>query len=65
MSEERRTNRGRPRYGEPSKPKVIKFSTSLPPDIYARIEKYCEDEERDKAWVIKHAVDEWLKGKGY
>ena len=63
--DEPRTNRGRPRYGDPPKPKVIKFSTSLPPDTYNRIEKYCADEERDKAWVIKHAVDDWLKDRGY
>ena len=65
MSKEGRTIRGRPRMGEDPKPKVIKFSTSLPPDIYDRLEKFCEVDERDKAWVIKHAVDDWLKGRGY
>lgn len=64
MDEERRTKRGRPRYGD-SKQKVIKFSTSLPPDIYERLEKFCADDERDKAWVIKKAVDKWLSEKGY
>lgn len=65
MSEEPRTNRGRPRLGEPSKPKVVKFSTSLPPDVYERLEKFCEDDERDKAWAIKKALDAWLTEKGY
>jgi predicted DNA-binding protein len=45
--------------------KFKKFSTSLPPDIYARLEKYCEDDEREKSWVIKKAVDIWLKDRGY
>ena len=65
MEDEPRTNRGRPRLGAPSKPRVIKFSTSLPPDVYERIERYCADEERDKSWVIKKAVDVWLTEKGY
>ena len=63
--EEPRTNRGRPRLGEPSKPKVVKFSTSLPPDVYERLEKFCEADERDKAWAIKKALDVWLTEKGY
>ena len=63
--DEPRTNRGRPRMGEPKKPSVIKFSTSLPPDLYERLSRYCEDEERDKAWVIKKALDPWLTEKGY
>ena len=65
MSEKPRTNRGRPRLGEPSKPKVVKFSTSLPPDVCERLEKFCEDDERDKAWAIKKALDAWLTEKGY
>ena len=63
MKEDDRPHRGRPRMGEDRKFK--KFSTSLPPDIYARLEKYCEDDEREKSWVIKKAVDIWLKDKGY
>lgn len=62
---EKDTKRGRPRFGREPAPKVVGFSTSLPPDVYARLEKYCEDEERAKAWVISKAVDLWLTGKGY
>lgn len=63
--DEPRTNRGRPRFGDTPKPRVIKFSTSLPPDVYERLEKFCEDDERDKAWAIKKALDKWLTEKGY
>ena len=45
--EEKRTARGRPRLGSPNPNKAVKFSTSLPPDLFARLVKYCEDEERD------------------
>ena len=62
---EKETKRGRPRFGSRPKPKVVPFSTSLDPTIYDRLEKYCEDEERAKAWVIGKAVDSWLTGKGY
>ena len=63
--DEPRTNRGRPRYGDPPKPKAMKFSVSMPPDVYNRLEKFCDDEERDKAWVVRKAVDKWLEEKGY
>ena len=59
------TERGRPRFGDAKKPPVIKFSTSLPPDIFARLDKFCEDEERDRSYAIKKALDVWLKERGY
>ena len=61
---ERDTRRGRPRYGE-DKEKVVKFSASLPPDVYARLEKYCTDEERSKAWALSKAIIPWLEERGY
>jgi hypothetical protein len=63
--EEKRTARGRPRLGSPNPNKAVKFSTSLPPDIFARLVKYCEDEERDKSYAIKKALDPWLSERGY
>jgi predicted DNA-binding protein len=57
--------RGRPRYGDPEKEKVIKFSTSLPPDMYARLEAYCKAEEREKSFAIRKALEVWLKDRGY
>lgn len=65
MPEEKRTMRGRPRYGDPAREKVVKFSTSLPPDIYARLESYCTAEEREKSFAIKKALDVWLKERGF
>lgn len=59
------TLRGRPPYGSEPKEHVVKFSTSLPPDLYERLEKYCADDERDKAYAIRKALDVWLEGKGY
>ena len=39
---EGKTDRGRPRYGDEPKPKFVKFGISMPPDLYDRLEKYCE-----------------------
>lgn len=62
--EEKKTLRGRPRRGEPNPDKHIKFSMSLPPDLYKRLEAYCE-EEREKSFAIRKALDPWLKERGY
>ena len=61
--EDTRPHRGIPRMGEDRR--FVKFSTSLPPDIYERLQRYCDDEEREKSWVLKKAADAWLKEKGY
>ena len=42
-----------------------RYQITLPPSISERLERYCKDEERAKAWVIGKAVDSWLQGKGY
>ena len=42
-----------------------RFNISLPPSIAERLEKYREDEDRTRSWVIQKALDEWLKKKGY
>lgn len=63
MKEDDRPHRGRPRLGEDRK--FIKFGISLPPDMFDRLVKYCEDDEREKSWAIKKALDIWLKDKGY
>lgn len=57
--------RGRPPFGSEPKPHVVKFSMSLPPDLYERLQRYCDDEERDKAWVVRKAIEPWLTEKGY
>lgn len=38
---------------------------TCPPDLYQRLVKYCEDEERAHSWVIQKALDKWLTEKGY
>ena len=63
--EERKSLRGRPRLSEPSKPKVVKFSMSLPPELYARLEAYCEADEREKSYAIRKALEPWLTERGF
>lgn len=63
---ERESQRGRPRFGkDPAKPKHIPFGTNVPPDLMERMEKFCEEEERSRSWLIQKAVDLYLTGKGY
>ncbi len=58
------TKRGRPRFAEPHE-NAVKFSCTLPPETYARLEKYCKDEERAKAWCLNKAIIPWLEERGY
>lgn len=60
-----KTKRGRPLLGAPNPDKHIKFSMSLPPDLYARLDAYCKAEEREKSFAIRKALDPWLKERGY
>lgn len=63
---EKETRRGRPRLGEEDKREhYVKFSCSLPPDVNARLERYCADEERSKAWALAKAIVPWLEERGY
>jgi len=65
LVEYKTTERGRPRYGSEKRPPYAKIGISLPQDILERLDKYCGDEERDRSFVIKRAVDAWLKERGY
>ena len=38
---------------------------SCPPDLYARLTKFCEDEERAMSWVLQKALDAYLTKKNY
>lgn len=38
---------------------------SCPPDLYARLLKFCQEEERAQSWVIQKALDDWLKKRGF
>ena len=47
---------------------ILKFVNecyTCPPDLHARLVKYCEDEERAKSWVIQKELDAWRTNKGY
>lgn len=59
------TKRGRPRLGEPNPNKAVKFNTSCPPDLYERLDRYCKDNEREKSYALRKALDPWLKEQGY
>lgn len=65
MPEEKRTMRGRPPLGDKKKPQVVKFSMSLPPDLYERLVKYCESDEREKSYAIRKALEPWLAERGF
>lgn len=43
----------------------IRRNITLSPEIDKRLAKFCEKEERAMSWAIQHALDEWLKKKGY
>lgn len=45
--------------------KFVNERYTCPPDLHARLVKYCQDEERAKSWVIQKALDAWLTAKGY
>lgn len=63
--EEKKTLRGRPPLGTPNPDKHIKFSMSLPPDLYKRLEAFCKAEEREKSYAIRKALEPWLTKQGY
>lgn len=45
--------------------KYVNERYTCPPNLHARLVKFCEDEERAKSWVIQKALDAWLTAKGY
>ena len=45
--------------------KFVNERYTCPPDLHARLVKYCQDEERAKSWVIQKALDAWLTTKCY
>ena len=45
--------------------KFVNDRYTCPPELHARLVKFCEDEERAKSWVIQKALDAWLTNKGY
>lgn len=43
----------------------LRTNVSFPPSLLDRLNKYCNDEERARSWVIQKAVADWLEKKGY
>ena len=35
------------------------------PELFARLNQYCIDDERAQSWVIQKALDVWLTERGY
>ena len=44
--------------------KFIRTSFTLPPELYKRLERYCQKEERAISWCIQKALDKWLEERG-
>jgi hypothetical protein len=64
--QERKGSQGRIPDSKRSKHKLFqKVNISIDPETFDRLEKYCEEQERARSWVIQKAVSEWLTGKGY
>lgn len=49
---------------KPDSEKAIRINTSLPPDLYKRVEKFCNQEERSYAWIVQKALTEYLEKRG-
>lgn len=49
---------------KPESEKAIRINTSIPPDVYKRVELYCNREERSYAWIVQKALTEYLEKRG-
>lgn len=38
---------------------------TIAPDIFTRMAKFMQDEDRKQSWVVSRALDEFLKKRGY
>ena len=45
--------------------KCVKQNISFEPKDLERLIKFCQDEERTMSWVVRKALDQWLKERGY
>lgn len=62
---ERKGSGGRPRFGTPRAEKCERLNITITQTLHDRLEKFCEDDERAKSWVIQKALDARLDGRGY
>lgn len=56
---------GRPPMGSPPQDLSERVNISFPHSLHERLNKYAEDDERSKSWVVQKAVDKWLTEKWY
>ena len=56
---------GRPPLGYPQGSHSRQLNLTIPLDLFDRLEKFCEDDERSKSWAVQKAIDKWLTEKGY
>ena len=61
----RRGSGGRPAFGSPERELSERLQLTIPHDLNERLNKYCEDDERARSWVVQKALDKWLAEKGY
>lgn len=61
----RRGSGGRPAFGSPEHELSERLQLTIPHDLNQRLNKYCEDDERARSWVVQKALDKWLKERGY
>ena len=64
--QERKGSQGRiPDSKRPQYKLYQKVNITIDPETFNRLEKYCEDQERARSWVIQKALAEWLTSQGY
>ena len=52
--------------GRPKKPNTMKpFQLRLHPDIRKQLEKFADEERKDRSEVVRSAITEFLKSHGY
>lgn len=56
---------GRPPLGSPQGSHSRQLNLTIPLDLFDRLEKFCEDDERSKFWAVQKVIDKWLTEKGY
>jgi len=58
-------SQGRPRYGEDKDEKMYKLALTITESLDERLQKYCDEEDRAKSWVIRKALDKFLTEQGF
>lgn len=43
----------------------VKINVTMPPSLIKRLDKFMNEEERSRSWIIQKAVDQWLKDRGF